>query len=50
MCKCKREKKVRKNKARIYTKKEKTSERSEKLHTSIRRIKVCLNQEKMTSV
>ena len=46
MCKCKNEKeKVRKNNASIN---EKKSERSEKLHTSIRRTKVCLYQEKMT--
>ena len=39
----KRERKVRKNYARIN---EKKSERSEKLHTSIRRAKACLYQEK----
>ena len=46
MCKCRDEKeKVRKNNARIS---EKKSEKSEKLHTSIMRAKVCLYQEIMT--
>ena len=45
-CKCKNEReKVRKNNARINGEK---SERSDKLHTSIRRAKVCLYQENMT--
>ena len=40
-----RERKGEKNNARIS---EKKSEKSEKLHTSIMRAKVCLYQEKMT--